>query len=389
MNVKTNLLDFDRVQLAEFMKGIGENAFRAQQLFKWIHQRGVIDFGAMTDLSRPLRSKLGELAEINVPGFERENRSDDGTLKWLFPVDKANSVESVFIPEKGRGTLCVSSQAGCALECVFCATGREGFNRNLKVSEIIGQLWLAQNRFPEAGLSGARLDDSVPSRAVSNVVLMGMGEPLTNYDNVVRAVRIMLDDFAYGLSRRRVTVSTSGIVPNIDRLREDCPVSLAVSLHAPNDQLRSEIVPINKKYPIAELMEACKRYTDSSQGNAVSGEKWQRRGSPRDFVTFEYIMLSGINDQLEYARELIHTTRGVPCKFNLIPFNPFKESGFDRSSDKTVEQFQKILIDAGLVTTVRKTRGDDIAGACGQLAGQVKNRRTPRGRSSRSVSTAI
>lgn len=389
MNVKTNLLDFDRVQLAEFMKGIGENAFRAQQLFKWVHQRGVIDFGAMTDLSRSLRSKLGELAEINVPGFERENRSDDGTLKWLFPVDKANSVESVFIPEKGRGTLCVSSQAGCALECVFCATGREGFNRNLKVSEIIGQLWLAQNRFPEAGLSGARLDDSVPSRAVSNVVLMGMGEPLTNYDNVVHAVRIMLDDFAYGLSRRRVTVSTSGIVPNIDRLREDCPVSLAVSLHAPNDELRSEIVPINRKYPIAELMEACKRYTDSSQGDAVSGEKWQRRGSPRDFVTFEYIMLSGINDQLEHARELVHTTRGVPCKFNLIPFNPFKESGFDRSSEKTVRQFQKVLIDAGLVTTVRKTRGDDIAGACGQLAGQVKNRRTPRGRSGSFVSNAL
>ncbi|MBL6735889.1 MAG: 23S rRNA (adenine(2503)-C(2))-methyltransferase RlmN [Burkholderiales bacterium] len=389
MSAKTNLLDFDRAQLAEFFKGIGENAFRAQQLFKWIHQRGIVDFDLMTDLSRSLRSKLRELAAINVPEFESQSRSDDGTLKWLFPIDNANSVESVFIPEKGRGTLCVSSQAGCALECVFCATGREGFNRNLKVSEIIGQLWLAQNRFPEADLAGARLDGSAPSRTVSNVVLMGMGEPLTNYDNVVRAVRIMLDDFAYGLSRRRVTVSTSGIVPNIDRLREDCPVSLAVSLHAPNDELRSEIVPINKKYPIAELMEACKRYTDSSQGNAVSGEKWQRRGSPRDFVTFEYIMLSGINDQLEHARELIHTTRGVPCKFNLIPFNPFKESGFDRSSDKTVEQFQKILIDAGLVTTVRKTRGDDIAGACGQLAGQVKNRRTPRGRSSRSVLTAI
>lgn len=389
MSAKTNLLDFDRAQLAEFFKGIGENSFRAQQLFKWIHQRGIVDFDLMTDLSRSLRSKLRELAAIHVPEFESQSRSDDGTLKWLFPIDNANSVESVFIPEKGRGTLCVSSQAGCALECVFCATGREGFNRNLKVSEIIGQLWLAQNRFPEADLAGARLDGSAPSRTVSNVVLMGMGEPLTNYDNVVRAVRIMLDDFAYGLSRRRVTVSTSGIVPNIDRLREDCPVSLAVSLHAPNDELRSEIVPINKKYPIAELMEACKRYTDSSQGNAVSGEKWQRRGSPRDFVTFEYIMLSGINDQLEHARELIHTTRGVPCKFNLIPFNPFKESGFDRSSDKTVEQFQKILIDAGLVTTVRKTRGDDIAGACGQLAGQVKNRRTPRGRSSRSVSTAI
>jgi 23S rRNA (adenine2503-C2)-methyltransferase len=249
MSAKTNLLDFDRAQLAEFFKGIGENAFRAQQLFKWIHQRGIVDFDLMTDLSRSLRSKLRELAAINVPEFESQSRSNDGTLKWLFPIDNANSVESVFIPEKGRGTLCVSSQAGCALECVFCATGREGFNRNLKVSEIIGQLWLAQNRFPEADLAGARLDGSVPSRTVSNVVLMGMGEPLTNYDNVVRAVRIMLDDFAYGLSRRRVTVSTSGIVPNIDRLREDCPVSLAVSLHAPNDELRSEIVPINKKIP--------------------------------------------------------------------------------------------------------------------------------------------
>lgn len=385
MTVRTNLLDFDRVQLAEYLKGIGENSFRAQQLFKWVHQRGIVDFDLMSDLSRPLRAKLSELATISVPAFECENRSGDGTLKWLFPVDNANSVESVFIPEKGRGTLCVSSQAGCALECAFCATGREGFNRNLKVSEIIGQLWLAQNRFPETERTGARLGGSVPSRTVSNVVLMGMGEPLANYDNVVHAVRIMLDDFAYGLSRRRVTVSTSGIVPNIDRLREDCPVSLAVSLHAPNDDLRSEIVPINKKYPIAELMEACKRYTDSSQGLAVAGVKWQRRGSPRDFVTFEYIMLAGVNDQLEHARELISATRGVPCKFNLIPFNPFNDSGFNRSSERAIRQFQKILIDAGLVTTVRKTRGDDIAGACGQLAGQVENRRTPRKRSVKAV----
>ena len=385
MTVRTNLLDFDRVQLAEYLKGIGENSFRAQQLFKWVHQRGIVDFDLMSDLSRPLRAKLSELATISVPAFECENRSGDGTLKWLFPVDNANSVESVFIPEKSRGTLCVSSQAGCALECAFCATGREGFNRNLKVSEIIGQLWLAQNRFPETERTGARLGGSVPSRTVSNVVLMGMGEPLANYDNVVHAVRIMLDDFAYGLSRRRVTVSTSGIVPNIDRLREDCPVSLAVSLHAPNDDLRSEIVPINKKYPIAELMEACKRYTDSSQGLAVAGVKWQRRGSPRDFVTFEYIMLAGVNDQLEHARELISVTRGVPCKFNLIPFNPFNDSGFNRSSERAIRQFQKILIDAGLVTTVRKTRGDDIAGACGQLAGQVENRRTPRKRSVKAV----
>ena len=389
MTVKTNLLDLDRLQLAEFLKEIGESSFRAQQLFKWIHQRGIVDFNLMTDLSRSLRAKLSELATIRVPAFERESRSDDGTLKWLFPVDNANSVESVVIPEKSRGTLCVSSQAGCALECAFCATGREGFNRNLKVSEIIGQLWLAQNRFPEAERMGARLDGSDPSRAVSNVVLMGMGEPLTNYENVVHAVRIMLDDFAYGLSRRRVTVSTSGIVPNIDRLREDCPVSLAVSLHAPNDDLRSQIVPINKKYPIADLMEACKRYTDCSQGGAISGVKWQRRGSPRDFVTFEYIMLAGINDRAEHARELITATRGVSCKFNLIPFNPFNESGFDRSSEKVVIRFQKILIDAGLVTTVRRTRGDDIAGACGQLAGQVKDRRTPRSGRSRVVSASL
>jgi len=379
---KTNLLDLDRLQLAEFLKGIGETAFRSQQLFKWIHQRGIVDFNAMTDLSKSLREKLAEQAVINVPEFEREHYSEDGTLKWLFPVDNANSVEAVFIPETGRGTLCVSSQAGCALECAFCATGREGFNRNLKVSEIIGQLWLAQNRFPQADNLGARLDGAIASRVVSNVVFMGMGEPLTNYDNVVHALRIMLDDFAYGLSRRKVTVSTSGIVPNIDRLREDCPVSLAVSLHAPNDALRSELVPINKKYPIAELMEACKRYTDSSLGSVVSGVKWQRRGSPRDFVTLEYIMLDGVNDSQEHARQLINITEGVPCKVNLIPFNPFDNSGFHRSPDTAVTNFQKILIKSGLVTTVRKTRGDDIAGACGQLAGQVENRRSPRRKTS-------
>ena len=379
---KTNLLDLDRPQLAEFLKGIGETAFRSQQLFKWIHQRGIVDFNAMTDLSKSLREKLAEQAVINVPVFEREHYSEDGTLKWLFPVDNANSVEAVFIPETGRGTLCVSSQAGCALECTFCATGREGFNRNLKVSEIVGQLWLAQNRFPQADNLGARLDRVSASRVVSNVVFMGMGEPLTNYDNVVHALRIMLDDFAYGLSRRKVTVSTSGIVPNIDRLREDCPVSLAVSLHAPNDELRSELVPINKKYPIAELMEACKRYTDSSLGGVVSGVKWQRRGSPRDFVTLEYIMLDGVNDSQEHARQLINITEGVPCKVNLIPFNPFDNSGFHRSPDTAVTNFQKILIKSGLVTTVRKTRGDDIAGACGQLAGQVENRRSPRRKTS-------
>ncbi|MEJ6565439.1 MAG: 23S rRNA (adenine(2503)-C(2))-methyltransferase RlmN [Burkholderiales bacterium] len=389
MSEKINLLDLDRDQLAEFLKGIGENSFRSQQLFKWIHQRGVVDLNLMTDLSKSLRDKLGELVTIKVPKFGHENRSDDGTLKWLFPVDNANSVEAVFIPEKGRGTLCVSSQAGCALECAFCATGREGFNRNLKVSEIIGQLWLAQNRFPQSEGSFARLEGGDSSRPVSNVVLMGMGEPLTNYDNVVHAVRIMLDDFGYGLSRRRVTVSTSGIVPNIDRLREDCPVSLAVSLHAPNDELRSKIVPINKKYPIADLMEACKRYTDSSQGEVISGVKWQRRGSPRDFVTFEYIMLDGVNDMADHARQLVNVTRGVPCKFNLIPFNPFNDSGFTRSSAQAVSNFQKILMNAGLVTTVRKTRGDDIAGACGQLAGQLKNRRTPRRNVNPTVMTSI
>ena len=373
-----NLFNLNRSQLASHLESLGETAYRSQQIFKWIHQRGVVDFELMTDLSKPLRKKLMETTSIDVPSFGRESISSDGTLKWLMPVDDANSVESVYIPETDRGTLCVSSQAGCALECAFCATGREGFNRNLEVAEILAQLWLVQNRFPIKRNHHMRLSNREASRPVSNVVFMGMGEPLTNYDHVVSSLRVMLDDCAYGLSRRKVTVSTSGIVPNIHRLREDCPVSLAVSLHAPNDELRDQLVPINKKYPLAELMEACKRYTDSSIGKVVSGIKWQRKGSPRDFITFEYIMLDGVNDSTHHARELVELTRNVPCKVNLIPFNPFKESGFTRTDDAKVMKFQSSLHKNGLIVTVRKTRGDDIAGACGQLAGQVKNRRTPR-----------
>ncbi len=374
-----NLLDLDRDGLSSYLESLGESSFRAKQLFQWIHQRGVRDFDLMTDVSKALRKRLSEKSVIEVPQSSHLHASADGTLKWLLPVDGANSVEAVFIPEAERGTLCVSSQAGCALECAFCATGREGFNRNLSVSEIIGQLWLAQHRFPSDGSEQRRVGGGLGApNPVSNVVMMGMGEPLTNYNHVVSALKIMLDDCAYGLSRRRVTLSTSGIVPAIHRLREDCPVSLAVSLHAPNDELRDKLVPINKKYPIAELMEACVRYTDSSVGSQISGVKWQRKGAPRDFVTFEYVMLRGVNDSIDCAKQLIDITRGVSCKFNLIPFNAFDDSGFERSEDRVVSEFQRHLIKAGQVATVRKTRGDDIAGACGQLAGEIKNRRSSR-----------
>jgi 23S rRNA (adenine2503-C2)-methyltransferase len=300
----------------------------------------------------------------------------DGTRKWLMAVGTGNGIETVFIPETARGTLCISSQVGCALECAFCSTGRQGFNRNLSAGEIIGQLWRA-NRALGADLSQGK-------RPVTNVVMMGMGEPLANFDNVVTAMRVMLDDHAYGLSRRRVTLSTSGLVPWMDRLREACPVSLAVSLHAPNDSLRDQLVPINRKWPLKELLEACRRYVDSAavlpdaeddapvpSGPAV---KWQRQGSPRDFVTFEYVMLRGVNDSLAHARELIDLIGDLPCKFNLIPFNPFPDSGFERSRADAITAFQGELLGAGFVATVRKTRGDDIDGACGQLAGRVHDR---------------
>ncbi|HVY07527.1 MAG TPA: 23S rRNA (adenine(2503)-C(2))-methyltransferase RlmN [Burkholderiales bacterium] len=348
--MSVNLLDFDMEGLTGFFAEIGEKPFRAKQVMKWIHRFGHADFDGMSDLSKGLREKLAVAARVQAPGVMADSTAADGTRKWLLSVGTLNGIESVFIPETGRGTLCVSSQVGCALECAFCSTGRQGFNRNLTVGEIIGQLWWA-NRALGATPRGERI--------ISNVVMMGMGEPLANFDNVVAAMKIMLDDHGYGLSRRRVTLSTSGMVPAMDRLAEQLPVALAVSLHAPNDALRDRLVPINKKYPLKELMAACKRYI---------------KVAPRDFVTFEYVMLDGVNDDIDQARELVSLVKGVSCKFNLIPFNPFPDSGFERSSNERIAAFRDVLVQAGLVTTTRKTRGDDIDGACGQLAGQVQDR---------------
>ena len=345
-----NLLDLDAARLTSFFADIGEKPFRAKQLLRWMHQFGEANFSKMSDLAKPLREKLGASAVIEAPRVVSDATAADGTRKWLIDVGNGNAVETVFIPETNRGTLCVSSQAGCALDCKFCSTGKQGFNRNLSTAEIIGQLWIA-NKALGAAPRGERV--------VSNVVMMGMGEPLANFDNVVTAMRLMLDDNAYGLSRRRVTLSTSGIVPAIDRLRDTCPVALAVSLHAPNDALRDALVPINRKYPLAELLAACRRYLDKA---------------PRDFITFEYVMLEGVNDGAEHAQQLIALVREVPCKFNLIPFNPFPNSGFKRSSRETIRRFAEILISAGLVVTTRRTRGDDIDAACGQLAGKVEDR---------------
>ena len=345
-----NLLNFNQQQLAEYFQGLGEKPFRAKQLMRWMHHFGVNDFEQMTDIAKPLREKLMREACIVPPTVSLEQISKDGTRKWLIDTGVGNGVETVFIPEDDRGTLCVSSQVGCALECTFCSTGRQGFNRNLTVAEIIGQLWIANKALGY---------DPKGDRILSNVVMMGMGEPLANFDNVVTALNIMLDDSAYGLSRRRVTVSTSGLVPAIDRLRDECPVALAVSLHAPNDKLRDEIVPINKKYPLKELMAACQRYLEKA---------------PRDFVTFEYVMLDGINDTLEHARQLLDVVKDVPCKFNLIPFNPFPDSGYDTSKPENIRRFRDVLMQAGYVVTTRKTRGDDIDAACGQLAGKVQDK---------------
>ncbi|BEV73840.1 MULTISPECIES: 23S rRNA (adenine(2503)-C(2))-methyltransferase RlmN [unclassified Paludibacterium] len=348
--MKTNLLDFNLNQLTEHFAAMGEKTFRAKQVMRWMHQMGEDDFDAMTDIAKSLRAKLHESAEVRVPSLMAGQEASDGTRKWLLDVGTGNGVETVFIPEDDRGTLCVSSQVGCALECTFCSTGRQGFNRNLSTAEIIGQLWWANKAM---GVTPKN------ERVISNVVMMGMGEPLANFDNVVSALQIMLDDHAYGLSRRRVTLSTSGLVPQMDRLAAACPVALAVSLHAPNDAIRDEIVPINKKYPLSELMAACRRYLAFA---------------PRDFITFEYVMLDGVNDRPEHARQLLQLVRDVPCKFNLIPFNPFPNSGYGRSSNNSIRAFREILQDAGLVVTVRKTRGDDIDAACGQLAGQVQDK---------------
>ena len=351
-----NLLDYDLDGLALFCERLGEKQYRAVQLFRWIHQKGAVCFEDMTDLAKSLREKLAKTAHLSAPSVLSQHLSKDGTIKWLFDVGGGDAVETVFIPEDDRGTLCISSQAGCAVGCRFCSTGHQGFSRNLSTAEIVGQLWFAEH-FLRKHLQ--RTD-----RVISNVVMMGMGEPLQNYAALLPALRTMLDDHGYSLSRRRVTVSTSGVVPMMDRLALDCPVALAVSLHAPTDSLRDNLVPLNRKYPIAELLDACTRYLAHA---------------PRDFITFEYCMLDGVNDEVVQAQELVRLVReragaGLSCKFNLIPFNPFPASGLIRSSLAQVQLFAGTLSDAGIVTTIRKTRGDDIDAACGQLAGDVRDR---------------
>ena len=343
---KVNLLDFDRKGLAAFFVSLGEKPFRATQLMKWIYQEDVYDFDAMSNLSKSLRAYLNEHCEIATPEIVVEQVASDGTIKWAMQTHCGNRIESVFIPEDDRNTLCISSQIGCALACTFCSTAQQGFNRNLAASEIIGQLFVAQNRVSKAN-------------RITNVVFMGMGEPLLNFDNVVASVNLMMDDFAYGLSKRRVTISSSGVVPAIERLGSACDVSLAISLHAVRDELRDELVPINKKYPLNMLMDACRE-------NA--------KIAPRRFITFEYVMLDGINDTLEDARGLIKLLKTVPSKLNLIPFNPFPNSSYRCSSKETILKFKTLLNDAGIITTVRKTRGEDIDAACGQLVGQVADK---------------
>jgi 23S rRNA (adenine2503-C2)-methyltransferase len=369
-----NLLQFDRDALADWCGQQGEKPFRATQLFRWIHQRGERDFGAMSDLARSFRDKLIGAAEIADLTVASEQVASDGTVKWLFDVGQGDAIETVFIPEADRGTLCISSQAGCAVNCRFCATGHQGFSRNLTTGEIVAQLWHAEFALR------ARLGLASGERAITNVVMMGMGEPLQNYAALVPALRVMLDDHGYGLSRRRVTVSTSGVVPMIDRLRDDCPVALAVSLHAPDDALRDELVPLNRKFPVAELLDSARRYLERA---------------PRDFITFEYCMLDGVNDSPAQAQALLALVRGasgaaaVPCKINLIPFNPFPASGLKRSSPERVAAFAAVLQDGGVVTTVRKTRGDDIAAACGQLAGEVQDRTRVVERRARAVAVQV
>jgi len=356
---KANLFDLDRVRLEDFFEQVlGEKRYRAHQVMKWIHHRHVTDFGAMTDLGKALRAKLDEHAHVHAPTVVLDKASTDGTHKWLLGMDPKNAIEAVYIPDKGRGTLCVSSQVGCALNCQFCSTGTQGFNRNLSTAEIIGQVWVA-----------ARHLGNVPhqQRRLTNVVMMGMGEPLMNFDNVVRAMSIMRDDLGYGLANKRVTLSTAGMVPMIDRLGEESDVSLAVSLHAPNDELRSELVPLNKKYPIAELMDACVRYALRKRGTSV---------------TFEYTLMKAVNDQPQHARQLVGLMREFDkrvqmkdaAKVNLIPFNPFQGARFERPEDQAIRGFQKLLNEAGMIAPVRRTRGDDIDAACGQLKGQVMDR---------------
>ncbi len=351
MSQKINLLNFNHQQLRQLMTEWGEKPYRATQLMQWIHQSGLKDFSQMTNLGKVLSARFHELAEISLPEIVSCQKSSDGTHKWLLKLECGNCIETVFIPETNRGTLCVSSQVGCALNCSFCSTAKQGFNRNLTTAEIIGQVWLAV-RFLSR-------NNGVHDKHITNVVMMGMGEPLLNFDNVVSAMDLMMDDYAYGLSKRRVTLSTSGVIPDMLRLRECSPVSLAVSLHAPTDELRNELVPINKKYPLAELMELCKQYFINE---------------PRRVVTFEYVMLKGVNDQPEHAEQLIKLLKNVPSKVNLIPFNPFPMTEYQRSSQATIDSFRDKLVQKGINTITRKTRGDDIDAACGQLAGEVQDR---------------
>ena len=348
---RINLLGLDRAGLEAFFAAIGEKKFRATQVMKWIHQLGVVDFQEMNNLSKDLRKQLAESSCVQNLQVAQDQLSKDGTRKWLLRLHDGNHIEAVYIPEDDRGTLCVSSQVGCALDCSFCSTGRQGFNRNLTTAEIVSQVWLAAHLLEE---------EKKPGRKITNVVMMGMGEPLLNFDNVVRAVRIMMDDFAYGLSKRRVTVSTAGVVPAMDRLADILDMRLAVSLHASNDELRNELVPVNKKYPLKELMAACRRFIDKQNS--------------RSRITFEYVLLDGINDQPEHARELIKLLKGIPTLMNLIPFNPFQGSGYNTSSKNAVLRFSEILHKAGMTTVVRKTRGEDIDAACGQLVGKIEDK---------------
>src|SRR5437763_1200305 len=352
-----NLLDFDPDALAAFFAARGEKPFRARQVLRWLHQRFVDDVGEMSDLARRSREGGPAQAGIVAPRIIRDSTAQDGTRKWLIDAGSANAIEAVYIPEDDRGTLCVSSQAGCALDCAFCSTGKQGFNRNLSTGEIVGQLWHANRALIAEGVSAPWV--GAGRAPITNVVMMGMGEPLANFDNVVAALRLMLDDNAYGLSRRRVTLSTSGLVPMIDRLRDECPVALAVSLHAPDNALRDRLVPINRKHPLEELLAACRRYLEKA---------------PRDFITFEYVMLDGVTDDIATARALLALLRETPCKMNLIPFNPFPGTEFRTSPRERIVAFQRTLMNGGIVTTIRKTRGDDIDAACGQLAGKVQDR---------------
>ncbi len=362
-----NLLGLDRAGLEAFFEAMGEKKFRATQLMKWIHQLGVTDFQQMNNLSKDLRSQLAASSCIKNLEVSKDQLSSDGTRKWLLQLSDGNHIEAVFIPEDDRGTLCVSSQVGCALDCSFCSTGRQGFNRNLTAAEIISQVWLAsqllegEKKLCKGKYGNRAMQERLPTgRKITNVVMMGMGEPLLNFDSTVKAVRIMMDDFAYGLSKRRVTVSTAGVVPAMDRLADVLDMRLAVSLHASNDELRNELVPVNKKYPLKELMAACRRFIDKQNS--------------RSRITFEYVMLDGINDKPEHARELIRLLKGIPTLMNLIPFNPFAGSGYYTSSRKSVLRFSEILHEAGMTTVVRRTRGDDIDAACGQLAGKIEDK---------------